>query len=326
LKSFAITFKEKFMRCKVNTLRRFCRYAVSSGHVLLTMIVINSLSFAADPGKNGKIAFIGNLTGTNQIYTVNPDGTDLFQVTNLPPASDPFALAPDFSPDGKRIVFPYATTGAPGALGLYVVNADGSDLTQITHDGRGYGLPRWSPDGSHILVATAGKHNTLVIATMRSDGTDLKLLTTPFWDSLGASYTPDGKHIVFSSQQGGLISALWIMDIDGKHQRRLTDPELEAGPPDVSSDGKQVVFYTHQDTPKPTSIFKINIDGSGVTRLTSEGHMDTLPVFSPDGKKIAYMSDRLSPGSFDTWTMNADGSNKRRVILGAFAPNWGVQP
>jgi hypothetical protein len=67
----------------VNTLRRFCRCAVSSGHVLLTMIVINSLSFAADPGKNGKIAFIGNLTGTNQIYTVNPDGSGLFQVTNL---------------------------------------------------------------------------------------------------------------------------------------------------------------------------------------------------------------------------------------------------
>lgn len=293
------------------------------GFVRVVFKAINSLSVAADAGKNGKIAFIADLTGANQIYTVNPDGTDLFQVTNLPPASDPFALAPDFSPDGKRIIFPYATTGA---LELYAINADGTDLTQITHDARGYGLPRWSPDGSHILVATAGKHNTLVIATMRSDGTDLKLLTTPFWDSLGASYTPDGKHIVFSSQQEGLVSALWIMDTNGKHQRRLTDPELEAGPLDVSPNGKQVVFYTHQDTPKPTSIFKINIDGSGVTRLTSEGHMDTLPVFSPDGKKIAYMSDRLSPGSFDTWTMNADGSHKRRVILGAFGPNWGVQP
>ena len=137
---------------KISPLRR------ELGYVLLTMVVINSLSFAADPGKNGKIAFIANLTGTSQIYTANPDGTDLFQVTNLPPASDPFALAPDFSPDGKRIVFPYATTGA---LELYTINADGTDLTQITHDGRGYGLPRWSPDGSHILVATPGKHNTL---------------------------------------------------------------------------------------------------------------------------------------------------------------------
>ena len=159
-----------------------------------------SFILAADPGKNGKIAFFASLTGTNQIYTINPDGTDLFQVTNLPSASDPFGLAPDFSPDGKRIIFPYAMTGA---LELYVVNADGTDLTQITHDGMGKALPRWSPDGSHILFATAGKHNTLVIATIRSDGTDLKVLTTPFWDSLGASYTPDCKHIVFSSQQGG---------------------------------------------------------------------------------------------------------------------------
>lgn len=241
----------------MNLLRKIRRYAMNSGYVLLTMVVINSLSFGADPGKNGKIAFIANLTGTNQIYTANPDGTDLFQVTNLPPASNPFALAPDFSPDGKRIIFPYATTGA---LELYVINADGTNLTQITRDGMGHGLPRWSPDGSHILFATGGKHNTLVIATIRSDGTDLKMLTTPFWDSLGASYTPDGKHIVFSSQQGGLVSALWIMDTDGKHQRRLTDPELEAGPPDVASDGEQVVFYTHQDTPKPTSIFKINTE------------------------------------------------------------------
>lgn len=114
--------------------------------------------------------------------------------------------------------------------------------------------------------------------------------------------------------------------MDGKHRRRLTDPELEAGPLDVSPDGKQVVFYTHQDTPKPTSIFNINIDGTGVTRLTSEGHIDTRPVYSPDGKKILFMSDRLSPGSFDTFVMNSDGLDKKRIIEGAFAPNWGVQP
>ena len=158
----------------MDTLRKFRRYALSSGYVLLTIVAINSLSFAADPGKNGKIAFIANLTGTRQIYTVNPDGTDLFQVTNLPPTDDPFALAPDFSPDGKQIVFPYAMTGA---LELYVINADGTDLMQITHDGRGRGAPRWSPDGSHILFATVGEHGTLVIATSRSDGTDLKVLS-----------------------------------------------------------------------------------------------------------------------------------------------------
>jgi len=140
----SVTFQEKVTRCKVNTLRKFRHYAVRSGYVLLTLVAINSLSFAADPGKNGKIAFQANYTGSQQIYTVNPDGTDLFQVTNLPPTNDPFALDPDFSPDGKRIVFPHDMTGA---LELYAINADGTGLTQITHDGTGHetGLREFHP-------------------------------------------------------------------------------------------------------------------------------------------------------------------------------------
>src|SRR5207248_7850818 len=111
-----------------------------------------------------------DLTGSRQIFTINPDGTGLFQVTNMPPTEDPFALNPDFSPDGKRIVFPHDMTGA---LELYVINADGTALTQITHDGRFHGLPRWSPDGTHIAVATSGGELGLgVIVTIRADGTE----------------------------------------------------------------------------------------------------------------------------------------------------------
>ncbi len=286
-----------------------------------------ALTFApsaiASGGKNGKIAFVGNYTGTSQIYTINPDGTELFQVTNLPQPSDPFALEMDFSPDGDRILFPHDMTGA---LELYTVNVDGTDLTQVTHDSLFHAAPHWSPDGSHIVFSTPGKYGLLMIATIRADGTGMSLLSTPVWDSLGATYTNDGKHIVFSSEQEGLVSAIWIMDTDGKHQRRLTAAELEAGPLDVSSDRNGVVFYTHQDTPKFTSIFKINIDGSGLTRLTSDGHMDTLPVFSPDGQKILYMTDRLSPGTFDIFVMNDDGTHKRLIVHDAFYPSWGRKP
>ena len=197
----------------MTTNRKFHRLAVSSLYMICSMLFLNSFSLASDPGKNGKIVFISNSTGSFQIYTINPDGTDLFQVTNFPPATMDFAYAPDFSPDGKRILFPHDMTGA---LELYVINADGTGLTQITQDGLFHAAPRWSPDGSQIVFATVGKYGLLVIATVRSGGTDTKLLTTPVWESLGASYTPDGKHIVFSSQQEGLVSALWIMDTDGR--------------------------------------------------------------------------------------------------------------
>lgn len=151
------------------------RISCLAATALLVLLSATS-AHAADPGKNGRIAFLANYTGMTQIYTANADGTDLFQVTNLPPASNEFALDPDFSPDGKRIVFPHDMTGA---LELYVINADGTGLTQITHDGTAHGLPRWSPDGSHIVFATVGKYGAAVIATVRADGTDTKVLTTP---------------------------------------------------------------------------------------------------------------------------------------------------
>jgi Tol biopolymer transport system component len=297
--------------------------SVTTGLLLCLCVLSFSHSAVASRASNGRIAFMANYTGTFQIYTVDSDGSHLFQVTHLPPPTDLFALEMDVSPDGSRILFPHDMTGA---LELYTIHADGTGLTQITHDGSFHAAPHWSPDGSHIVFATRGKRALLATATMRADGSDVKILTTPYWESLGAAYTSDGRHIVFSTQQDGLISALWIMDTEGKHQRRLTAPELEAGPLDVSSAGNEVVFYTHQDTPKFTSIFKISIDGSRVTRLTSDGHMDTLPVFSPDGRQILYMSDRLSPGSFDIFVMDVDGAHKRRLVHDAFYPAWSPKP
>jgi len=306
------------------TLNYVCRRLVNTLWILVLTLFSCIPALAAHSGKNGRIAFLQSSTGTNQIYTVNPDGTGLFQVTNFPPSDDVFALWPDVSPDGKRILFSHDMTGA---MELYVINADGTGLTQITHDGLPHVVPHWSPDGTHIVFNTFNEFGG-EIATVRADGTDFRVLSSPVWDSLGAQYTGDGKHIVFSTTTGGYVAALWIMDTNGKHQKRLTAPVLEAGAPDVSADGKeQVVFYNHQNTPLPTScVFKMNLDGTGVRCLTGMSHVNTLPVFSPDGTKILYMSDRLSPGFFDTFVMDTDGSHKKRVIPGGLFPNWGPQP
>jgi len=308
----------------MNTVKELRLCMLGFAHLLLIVVITSSLSLAADRGKNGKIAFQASYTGSMQIYTVNPDGTDLFQVTSLPATSNVFSLWPDFSPDGKRIVFPHDMTGA---LELYVVNPDGTNFTQITHDGRDHVEPRWSPDGTHIVFGTGGKYGLNVIGTIRADGTDFRMLTTPIWDSLGVEYTADGRNIIFSTQLDGYVAALWIMDTDGKHLRRLSDPKLTASVPDVSPDGKQVVFNNQQNSPGLSNIFKMNLDGTGVIRLTRpEGKNDGLPSFSPDGRKVLFVSDRESPGSLDTWVMDADGSHQRLLIKGGAATNWGVQP
>jgi TolB protein len=289
--------------------------------IAASLLITAGAANAADPGKNGKIAFV-TFIGSQQIYTMNPDGTDLFRVTNMPPSDDNFAFWPDFSPDGKRIVFAHDMTGS---LELYVINADGSGLAQITHDGTPHFLPNWSPDASHIVFTTTTELGPAVIATVRADGSERKLLTSPVWDTLVGEYTPDGKHIVFEGSTDGLVAALWIMDTNGEHQRRLTDPELEAGTMDISPDGEYLVTHSSMNTPKPSSIFKVSLHGGGVTRLTS-GPNDGLPVYSPDGKKILFVTDRNTDGLLETWVMNADGSGQRLLIDGSGEENWGVRP
>src|SRR5215831_12470646 len=108
--------------------RRSWRAAILVSSVVL---LIASSAWATYPGKNGRIAFVATFSGTLQLYTINSDGTDLQQLTNLPPTEFPF-WNPDYSPDGKRLVFSHDMSGAPE---LYVINVDGTGLTQLTNDG-----------------------------------------------------------------------------------------------------------------------------------------------------------------------------------------------
>src|SRR5262249_33492102 len=260
-------------------------------------------------GKNGRITFVSNLSGTYQLYTINPDGSDMRQITNLPPTENTI-WTPDYSPDGQQIVFSHDMTGA---LELYTINADGSGLTQVTHDGNGHLFARWSPDGHRfVLMSGSPEKATTVITTMRTDGSDEVSLTDdiPF-ESYQPEYTPDGKQIVFASQAGGLVSAVWIMNADGSNKRRLTDAPLEAGGPDISPDGKRVTFYSQQNTPRPAAVWVMNVDGSSQHRLTPLG---LYPIFSPDGTKLVFTKGTLAGGGpINLYTMNSDGTHVKKI-------------
>src|SRR5581483_3449877 len=289
---------------------------------------------ATFPGENGRIAFVANPGPTYQLYTINPDGSDMQQITNLPPTQNA-TWFPAYSPDGKRILFSHDMTGA---LELYVINADGTGLLQLTSDGAGSLFAHWSPDGTHIVYTRGAPNGSTVIVTMRSDGTQRQVLTANIpYESYQPEYTPDGNQIVFASQAGGLISAIWIMNTDGSNQRRLTAAPLEAGGPDSSPDGSKITFYSHQNTQLPANIFVMNLDGSGLTGpLSAPGHLTLWPIYSPDGKKIVFQSDQLSPGAMDLFTMNADGTGKKRIatnlifggcfIGNCLTPDWGPRP
>src|SRR5690242_4331437 len=84
---------------------------------------------AADPGvTNGRIAFGTRAYGTFNIETVRPDGSDSTMVTSGPS----FHLCPDYTPDGRDIVF---CGNASGSFELWTMKQNGAKLTQLTHFG-----------------------------------------------------------------------------------------------------------------------------------------------------------------------------------------------
>ena len=309
---------------------------------LATILALATASVA--PGTPaGRIAFVGNQSGSFQLYTMNPDGSDMLQITSLAPTQFE-SWTPDFSPDGRRIAFCYGNFDNSGALftEIFTINVDGTGLTQVTHDGLSDCFARWSPDGTRIIFGREDAiTQQLVVATMAADGSDIKEFTTPFWGVGSSGFTPDGQHIVWDTQQAGFVSVIWKMDPSGEHKMRLTDPELRAGLSAPSPDGKHIAFLNNVNSPTALteSIFVMNLDGTGIHQITQPVGIshDASENYSPDGTQIVFASDRLSTdGSLDIFTMNADGSNLVRIATGVtvggcpddncVTPAWGRKP
>jgi Tol biopolymer transport system component len=326
---------------------KFCRrFGMLAALRCTALLAVSALTCAvAEPGatNSGRIAFVGDQSGSFQLYTMNPDGSEMVQITSL--AATPFeSWSPSFSPDGRRIAFCYGGLDASGNLRteIYVINVDGSGLTQLTHDGQFDCFSRWSPEGTRIVFGRQDPvTQQLVVATMAADGTDIQEFTTRFWGIGLSGFTADGRHIVWDTQQAGFVSVIWRMDADGAQKVRLTQPELRAGASAPSPDGRHIAFVNNVNSPTAlsNSIFVMNLDGTGIHQITRPVGIshDVSENYSPDGTQIVFASDRLSTdGGLDIFTMNADGSNLVRIATGVtvggcaddncVTPAWGRKP
>jgi serine/threonine protein kinase len=127
----------------------------------------------------------------------------------------------DWSPDGERIAFMVAINGE-AAYEIFMVNADGSGLVQITNQitpNMG-GSVDWSPDG-RLLAFFAGGPGQNNIYTYDLISSELTQLTTSGGNA-GPSFSPDGNWIVFNSNRNGNAD-LFIMRRDGSDVRQITN-------------------------------------------------------------------------------------------------------
>lgn len=215
-----------------------------------------------------------------------------------------------------------------GAVEVYVINADGTGLSQVTHDNGEDVFPVWSPDGTRILFSTqypAGNHDYTIWQPFNPDGTDRRVLTHNSFDDIFAEYTIDGKQIIFSSTRGNLISAIWQMNSDGSHNRRLTPTSLEAGAVDVSPDGQHMVFINQNSTELPSNLIVSNLDATHRRNITSRGQCignGRKVVFSG---AVAAVSHSTSTSSIPTAPATNCFSNVR-IAVGCLAGDRSGEP
>jgi Tol biopolymer transport system component/DNA-binding winged helix-turn-helix (wHTH) protein len=115
--------------------------------------------------------------------------------------------APQFSPDGTRIVFRSDRAGS-GAQ-LWIANREGSDPTPLTDaTGRAQGVPRWSPDGRWILYSAQRDDGHRDVSVIRAAGGSARRVTADAFDSNQGSWSRDGTWIYFGSTRTGR-SEVW---------------------------------------------------------------------------------------------------------------------
>jgi TolB protein len=260
------------------------------------------------------IAYVSSGSGNKEVVIMNWDGRNQVQLTR----NGSINLNPDFSPDGREILFTSYKRGNPDLFKRAL-----SSTAEIPVSNRkGFNITgTWSPDGSRIALALSKDGNS-EIYTLARDGSGPTRLTNNQAIEVSPAWSPDGSRIAFVSDRLGKPQ-IFVMNIDGSNVRRLTTAGSYNVTPRWSPKGDKIAYARMQNG--GFQIYAINSDGSGDTQLTSDGSSEN-PVWSPDGRFIAFSSKR--GGVEAIYVMRSNGSGQTRVSQGkggATQPAWSVR-
>lgn len=275
-----------------------------------------------------RIAFVSNKTGRKEIWVMDSDGGNLRQVTsnhtlNLAPewwpnsdrvlytsykAKNPDLYVLDvftgkewrisnrpglnvgaaFRPDGQKIAL--CLTLQPGNSDIFLLNPDGSGLTQMTSSWAIDVSPAWSPDGKYLALVSDRSGNPQIYMLDLSRGAEsqsnrpVRLTWQGDYNSSPA-WSPDGRYLAYAGRRGGQFD-LFVLDLDqGEYGtvRPLTATPYNEEDPAWSPDGRFIAFAA--DRTGNYDIYAISVYGGAARQLTDWPSNETAPAWSGSLKR-----------------------------------------
>ena len=281
--------------------------ADGTSHLIFTD---DSIWEAPNWSPNGKYLIL-NHTGGIYGLVFQPDGTA--NPKRLPlPAELNCNNDKTLSPNGKQLAFSASSPSSPGSE-VYLADADGSKIRQITHQSPSY-FHGWSPDNRTLAFVAQrnGDGQFDIYKVPVTGGAEVRLTANPHHDD-GLDYSPDGKWIYINSDRSGK-EAVWrlpaqSMGVADQAAEMVASDTLEDWFPHISPDGKHMVYIgypagtpTHNSrdlnvTLKLVEITRGKAETSQKTLLTMHGGQGSMNVnsWASDSMHFAYVSYELLP-------------------------------
>jgi len=287
------------------------RAARRMAHVLANDLV---RQFTGKPGPFlTKIAFVSDRDnqGAKELYLMDFDGQGQRRVTYHKSLS----LAPDWSPDGGKIVYQSYWKGAPG---LFYVSKDGGEKHPINVPTQLNASPSFSPDGRTIAYCGSVRGNPEIF-TVNVDGSGLKRLTDSAAIDSTPRWTPNGRELAFTSNRQG-SPQLYMMDLEGANVRRVTFAGNWNDEASFAPDGGRLAYACRNEG--DMQICVQDLASGRVFQVSSGAGAHENPTWSPDGSKLAWEVSRGS--STQIMIANADGTGAKIVTSAGnnYSPSW----
>ncbi len=260
-------------RVSTGTGRTTCGYYYPNGRQILYASTHEG-GRECPPRPNFSRGYVWPIYASYDIYTANPDGSNVRPLTRTPGYDAEATIAPD-----GLIVF---TSVRDGDMEIYSMKPDGSDVRRLTNRVGPDGGPFFSFDGQRIAFRGRSLQPGAELDDYRA------LLKEGLWRPTELE--------------------LFVMDRDGSNLRQVTRLGGANFAPSWHPDGKRLIFSSNHHNPKGRNfdLFLINVDGTGLERITFNDTFDGFPMFSPDGKHLVFASNRDAKAEGETNVFIAD--------------------